>query len=207
MGGDELPLTINDILPGNDHELYQQIMDETSTRIRVAEPGIIQSFDGKNTVTVQLSIRERVQQPDLTYQWTDIPLLVDVPICIPSAGGFSLTLPIQQGDECLVVFADMCIDAWWENGGVQNQLEKRRHDLSDGFAIIGIKSQPRKLANYSTNSAQLRTDDGSVFVDVSTSGIKLNGNVAVTGTLTVDGINMNTHVHSDPQGGTTGGPQ
>ncbi len=212
-GGDVLALTINDILPGNNQELYQQILDEASTQIRVAMPGIVQAFDSiAQTVTVQLAVREKIRQPDLTYKWIEIPLLVDVPVVFPSAGGFSLTLPVAMGDECLVVFADMIIDGWWASGGVQNQPEKRRHDLSDGFAILGIKSQPRKLANYSTTSAQLRTDDGAVFVDVSTSGIKLNGNVTITGTLTtasatIGGIAMTTHIHSDPQGGTTGGPE
>ena len=208
-----MALTINDILPNNEEELYRTIMDTVSANLRVAMPGIIQSFNStEQTVVVQLAVRERIKQPDLSFKWVQIPLLVDVPIVIPRAGGFSITLPVQEGDECLVVFADTIIDAWWANGGVQNQPEKRRHDLSDGFAILGVWSQPRVIPNYSTSSAQLRTDDGSVYAEISTSGITLNGDVTITGSLTaptatIGGIPMTTHVHSDPQGGTTGGPQ
>lgn len=178
-------LNINEILPNNEEELYRVIMDTVSNNIRVAVPGIIQSFDAETqTVTVQPTIRERICNPDLTYSWVDLPLLVDVPISLPRAGGFSLTLPIQKGDECLLVFSDMCIDAWWANGGTKNtQPDKRRHDLSDATAILGAWSQPRVLTNYSTNAAQLRTDDGSTYVsvkpgeiDLVATSVKVNGN-------------------------------
>lgn len=181
-----MSLTINDILPGNEDEFYRTLMDTVSNNLRVAMPGVIQSFDAATqTVTVQPAIRERIRNPDLSYSWVALPLLVDVPIVIPRAGGFSLTLPVAPGDECLVVFGDMCIDSWWQNGGTQNnQPDKRRHDLSDGFAVLGIWSQRRTIANYSTTAAQLRTDDGSTYIqlvpgeiDLVATTVKANGTV------------------------------
>ncbi len=180
-----MALTINDILPNNEEELYRTIMDTVSANLRVAMPGIIQSFNAtEQTVVVQLAVRERIKQPDLSFKWVQIPLLVDVPIVVPRAGGFSLTLPVAQGDECLVIFADTIIDGWWANGGVQNQPEKRRHDLSDGFAILGVWSQPRVITNYSTTSAQLRSDDGTTYIslapgeiDLVATTVKVNGTV------------------------------
>ena len=138
-------------------------------------PGIIQSFDAAaQTVTVQPALREKMLA-DGDESWIDIPLLVDVPIVIPRAGGYALTLPIQAGDECLVVFGDMCMDGWWQSGGVQNQVECRRHDLSDGFAIIGVWSQPRVIPGYSTGSAQLRNDAGSAYVELAGDTINIVG--------------------------------
>lgn len=163
-------------------EMYQRMGEKWSTDLRVAMPGIIQSFDPvEQTVTVQPTIKERIIGPDGTVSMVTIPLLLDVPISFPRAGGFTLTMPINVGDECLVVFADMCIDAWWSQGGVQVQAEKRRHDLSDGFAILGISSQPRRMTSYSTTSAQLRTEDGSQCIDISQSGIDLRGNIKKNG--------------------------
>ena len=63
----------------------------------------------------------------------------------PGGGGWSITFPVSKGDEALVVFASRCIDDWWQSGGVGIQPDLRMHDLSDGFAIIGPRSQPRKL--------------------------------------------------------------
>ena len=97
----------------------------SANKLRVAVPGIIESFDpGEQTVTVRVAIREKVLL-DGDEKWVDIPLLLDVPIVIPRAGGYCLTLPVQKGDECLVVFGDMCIDAWWQSGGIQNQIDCR----------------------------------------------------------------------------------
>jgi hypothetical protein len=167
---------------GSQSEFYSQMLDGFSSNLRVAIPGIISSFDSaEQTVTVQPTIRERVTDQDNKQTWTALPLLLDVPICLPRAGGFAITIPINPGDECLIIFADMCIDAWFSSGDVQNQIEKRRHDLSDAFCILGTWSQPRRISNYSTNSMQLRTEDGTQMIDISTSGINLIGNIRKNG--------------------------
>jgi hypothetical protein len=176
-------ISINDILPGNEEEFYRILSDAISAGIRVSMPGIVQSFSAtEQTVTVQLSVRERVRNPDLSYSWVAIPVLVDVPIVIPRAGGFCLTLPVQAGDECLVVFGDVCMDSWWDLGGVQNQPAKRRHDLSDGYAILGVWSQPRVITGYSTTAAQLRSDSGAAYISLTDTAIEL-----VAGTITANG--------------------
>lgn len=181
-------LTIND-LTNSEEEFYRFLMDAIKFGLRVACPGIIQTFDpNEQTVTVQPAIRERIRDPKtLTYSWVRLPLLVDVPIVLPRAGGFALTLPISPGDECLLVFGDSAMDGWWANGGVQNTPggeELRRHDLSDAYAIVGLWSQPRTLSNYSTVAAQLRTDDGTAYISLSSSGIDL---VAPTNSIKANG--------------------
>ena len=166
----------------SEYELNQRMGEKWAIDLRVSIPGIIQSFDPiEQTVTVQPAIKERIIGPDGDLQMVNLPLLLDVPIVIPRAGGVVLTMPIQAGDECLVIFADMCIDAWWSQGGVQVQAERRRHDLSDGFAILGTWSQPRRISDYSTTSTQLRTEDGSQCIDISQNGINLRGNVKING--------------------------
>lgn len=144
--------------------------------LRVAVPGIIESFNAsEQTVSVRPAICEKICDEDGNEEWLQLPLLVDVPIVIPRAGGYALTLPIAPGDECLVVFGDACMDAWWQSGGVQNQIDCRRHDLSDGFAIIGVWSQPRVLPAYSTGSARLTNDAGSAYVEIAGSTINIVG--------------------------------
>ncbi|MBO0571850.1 hypothetical protein FDF50_08315 [Clostridium botulinum] len=173
---------LNEII-GSDTEMFRSMGDGWKNVLRVACPGIIQSFDSETqTVTVQLALREHITKPDFTKEWVNLPLLLDVPIVISRAGGYCLTMPIQQGDECLVIFADMCIDSWFTYGGIQNQIEKRRHDLSDGFAILGVWSQPQKIKNYSTDSCQLRTIDGTSSIEIKGNSINLVGDVKINGT-------------------------
>jgi hypothetical protein len=172
---------VNELI-GSDYETYKALGDNIKSLIRVAVPGIIQSFDSiTQTCTIQPCIREKVTNSDYSTVWTNLPLLQDVPIVIPRAGNFALTLPVKQGDECLVIFSDMCIDAWWSLGGIQNQIEKRRHDLSDAFAILGTYSQPNRIANYSTDSAQLRNLNGTQYIDLKDNEINIVGNLKING--------------------------
>ncbi len=173
-------------------EMYRSMGDGWKSNLRVACPGIVQGFDEKEqTVTVQLALREQVSDCEYNKQWMDIPMLLDVPIVVPRAGGYCLTMPINKGDECLVIFGDMCIDSWWELGGIQNQQEKRRHDLSDGFAILGAWSQPRVLENYSIDSCQLRNEKGTSMIELKKDSINITSE-----SVKINGINFANHKHN-----------
>lgn len=189
--------------------VLKAVADSVSTDLRVACPGIIQSFDaGAVTATIQPSVKVPVRQADGSVVSVALPLLVDVPVYFPRGGGVTLTFPITEGDECLVIFADRCIDYWWQNGGVQEPVDPRQHHLADAFALVGPQSQAQKISGISTSAAQLRTDDGAAFIEldpashavtVTTPGkltasaqggteinspeIVLNGNVTINGNL------------------------
>lgn len=187
---------VDEIL-GSKNEMLRNMGDNWQSNLRVACPGIIQSFNAiEQTVTVQVALREEVKDSSYNKSWINIPLLLDVPLVLPRAGGYCITMPVKQGDECLVIFADMCIDAWWQNGGIQNQVEKRRHDLSDGFAILGVWSQPKVLKNYSIDSCQLRNKDGSAYVELKNNEININAS-----SVKINGVDFNRHIHSCPADG------
>jgi hypothetical protein len=197
---------------------------KTKEAIRVALPGIIQSF---NPATVTAEIQPSIQYTHIDNDGTviqkDYPLLVDVPVIFPRGGGCTLTFPVRKGDECLVVFADRCIDFWWQSGDVQKSGDPRMHDLSDGFAIVGPMSQRYKIGNISTSAAQLRTDDGSAFIELAAGGavtitspqvtingpVQVNGTITSTGDQTAAGISQVNHTHGGVQSGNsnTGKPQ
>ena len=162
-----------------------------------ALPGIVQSFDpDEMTVQVQPAMQIRVRPEKGNPIWKKLPVLIHCPVVFPSAGGFALTLPIQNGDEVLIMFASRCIDAWWQQGGTDGQPpELRMHDLSDGFVIPGPVSKPQVLSNVSTSTAQLRTKDGNAYIEltadhkvniVAPGGVSINGNVEIEGTTKLD---------------------
>lgn len=135
--------------------------------IWTALPGIVQSFDPvKMTVVVLPAVQCQFQDQSGAWVWVTLPLLGDVPIVFPNGGGFTMTFPIKPNDEVLVIFSSRCIDQWWKSGGVQIQPELRMHSLSDGFALPGPRSQPRVLESISTQSVQLRADDGETFIEL-----------------------------------------
>lgn len=193
-------------------ETARMAQDGHQARIWTALPGIIQSFDSSAlTCTVQPSISGTQQNNDGTVGQIKMPVLLDCPVVFPGGGGCTLTFPLSAGDECLVVFASRCIDSWWALGGVQGQAEARMHDLSDGFVIPGPRSQPRKIT--AAASAQLRTDDGGVFIQVSGDGVLIKGDLSINGNLNVSGTTttsntlvVDRHYHHIQQGGDTAGP-
>lgn len=201
-----------------------------------ATPGIVQSFDAVQlTVSVQPAIEGIVRKQDGSSEAVALPLLQDVPVLFPRGGNCTLTFPVAAGDECLVIFSARCIDAWWQSGGVQIPMEPRMHDLSDGFALVGPFSQATKIANVSTSTVQLRSDDGSTYVELDPSGqivnvvapggmnitapvVSITGAVTVTREVTAQGIiastndvkvgaiSLKTHKHSGvASGGSTTG--
>lgn len=197
-----------------DEEALRTAFQGMRTGLWTCLPGIIQSFNtddpGNVTAVVQPAIQGVIQSPDGSYQAVNLPLLPDVPVVFPRGGGCTLTFPIQPGDECLVVFSSRCIDGWWQSGGVQLPMEPRMHDLSDGFAILGPQSKPNKIQNISTDSVQLRSDDGEAFVSINpqthdvqitTSGdasVQADGKITLTGDVTITGnLSVNGDVRGD----------
>lgn len=151
-------------------EALRAALDGFRAGLWTAVPGIIQSFNATaQTVEVQPAIKAKLRRPNGDVVSVALPLLVDVPVVFPCGGGFTLTFPITPGDECLVVFSSRCIDAWWQSGGVQEPMEARMHDLSDGFAFVGARSQVRTF-EVDTSNVQLRSDDGENFIEITPAG-------------------------------------
>lgn len=154
----------------NPEETLRMAMEANQSTIWTTLPAIIDSFDSE-AITCQVKPAVRLVQRliDGTLQWIELPLLLDCPVVFPSGGGVTLTFPLIKGDECIVSFSSRCIDGWWQQGGVQNQPELRMHDLSDGFVIPGPKSQKKRFT-VSTTAAQLRSNDGQFYLEVSPEG-------------------------------------
>src|SRR6185312_3051567 len=114
--------------------------------------------------------------------------------------GWSITFPISVGTECLLIFADMCIDGWWQSGNISSQLDRRRHDLSDAFALFGPWSQPNKISNYSTSSLQIRSDDQATLIELAPNVINIKAD-----TITIQGkqINITGSTNVDIEGNST----
>lgn len=170
-------------LIGDQNQLLEQFFNAKQTGLWTALPAIVQEFDPETlTCVCQPTIKGRIKKPDGSIELVDMPLLLDCPVVFPHAGGCSLTFPVKQGDECLVVFSCRGIDFWWQQGGVQPPPEPRMHDLSDGFAILGVWSQVTKIARVNTSSVQLRSDDGQAFVEINPQShnvnINTNGNIS-----------------------------
>ena len=197
----------------NDPELaLRSALDGRQAQIWTTMPGIVTQVRwDEMTVDVQPAIKAQVTDENGLVTYVNYPVLIHCPIVFPSTKEFALTMPIVVGDEVLVSFSARCIDAWWQQGGIQAAAEFRMHDLSDGFAIPGPHSQPNVFPSVSATAAQLRNKAGTSYVEISASGeikikaptVTIDGNLVATGTIKGStNIDLVTHKHG---GVTTGG--
>lgn len=206
----------------NDAETAMRaVLDGRQVVTWTALPGIVTKVTLSNmTCEVQPAIQSSVEDEDGNLELVSLPVLINVPIVFPSAGGFTITFPIAVGDEVLVVFSSRCIDAWWQNGDVQPPMEARMHDLSDGFAIPGPKSVPNALTGISSTGVQIRNDEGTTYVEIAANGkiklvtpsdVEVTGNLKVSGDVVAGTVSLKNHTHpvnvpSTPFSGNTGAP-
>ncbi len=163
-------------------------------------PGIIASFDPD---TQTASVQPAIQRIFTEKGAVNLPLCVDVPVAFPGGGDFFLTFPVKSGDECILMFSERAIDNWHASGGTQTPAEYRLHDLSDGIAIVGLNSQPHKLAALQMTGAELRTRSRSTYIRLEDGTIYIKGNIVHEGNVQQTG-NLNRTGTSTTTGKITG---
>jgi hypothetical protein len=132
-------------------DLMRALRNEIFANLNCVRPGEIQSFDAtKKTAEIKMLFKRVIKDRVLSY-----PVLVDCPIFTLQGGGGAVYMPIAKGDQCLVLFADRNIDAWYSTGSEAAPNNSRCHDLSDGIAFVGINSLTSSLEAYPSNETRI----------------------------------------------------
>lgn len=153
--------------------LYDTLMglkQDVMRSLRCCVPGQIIAY---SPVTRTADIQISLLQQSSNGSAPQYPQLLGCPIFTLQGGGVSIGMPIEPGDECLVIFSDRCIDAWFETGTPQPLPNFRMHDLSDGFALVGLNS----LAN--TLDTALLSGEGGIADNQARVAI-LTGKIAIS---------------------------
>lgn len=216
-------------------EALRSALEAHQAKMWTALPGKIVGYDAaKQRVQVQVSIKSFVKQEDGSQKAVDLPVLQDVPVQFPGGGGQTMTFPVKEGDETLVVFSSRSPDSWQQSGGDQVAVDASMHSLSGGFAMMGFRNDTRALPDVSSSETQIRSDDGKTKIGLSGTGgvsidtdksvgisaasgvnitggagdVNFSGTLNVTGEIVLNGISLSTHKHGDvqPGSGSTGTP-
>ena len=143
-----------EVLAGTDEDAVLAHIHATLVNLHTTLPGNVTAY---NSATHTCSAQPGIKRIFVKDGARALPVCLDVPVVFP---GGALTFDITPGDGCLLFFAERCIDRWFSDGGVQEPDEFRMHDLSDGFALVGIDCLAKLLAEVGTGT-ELRTRDGS----------------------------------------------
>lgn len=144
------------------------------SQIHKLEPAQVISFDKtEQTIKAQPLIKNKRVAPNGAVSYQQKPVLVNVPVCYLQFGNFVITMPPKEGDEVLIGYGDACIDSWWYQGGIQNAPKRRKHNMSDGIALIGMNSRPNVIQDISDDACEIRTKDGAVIVQIKDDEVSL----------------------------------
>lgn len=127
--------------------------------INCVKPGRVLRFNPtRKTVEVEILLKRLLDDDSIA----DYPVLVDCPVFTLQGGGAYIQLPIAAGDQCLVLFSDRNIDAWFQNGSAAVPYDGRAHDLSDGFALVGINSLASAMPAYDIDALNITYQGATV---------------------------------------------
>ncbi len=135
-------------------------------------------------------------QPLLNKVWADgtstpMPVIQNVPVIFPRAGGASLSFPVLEGDTCLLLFIERSTDLWKTVGGQVNPDDNRKYDLTDAVAIMGLfPFSDNSLAPNNTDvtlsyegSNIIINEDGDILIETSNKVAIGNSTVELLDTL------------------------
>lgn len=141
-------------------DLLNQTTKNIMYNLNCVQLGTIELYNPLlNTAEISINFKRQLTTGEvMTY-----PLLLDCPVFILSGGDASIDMPIESGDQCIILFNDRNIDNWFYSGAVDVPDTPRAHNLSDGIALVGI----RNLTTASpTSTTTVRIDAGSKKVAI-----------------------------------------
>lgn len=174
----------------NTNELINIIVANRIADIHICMPAKIIKYDYKT--------RKADVQPGINQKYNDgevviLPIIHNVPVIHPAAGGASIIFPVKIGDSVLLMFSEKSLEEWLQDGNQVTPDDPRQNDLTDAIAIIGLFpfSSPSPAENgadllidFSGNKIKLKPDGN---IDILTTLLSVIANQFISGNLDVDG--------------------
>lgn len=142
------------------------LINEKMSNIHTCIPAKITEID-MSTLRAKVKPEGKIVLADGTQ--VDYPIVADVPVLLPTFKGLSFAFPINEGDDCLLLFAEQSLDKWKNEG---ESYSRMKFSITDAIALIGFSPNP---------------DIGAAQKAKGANRFVLTGDVEITGNLWVDG--------------------
>lgn len=176
----------------------------------------------KNRVTVEIM----VGMLNTARQVVKRAQVSSVPIYQPSAGGYVINFPVQQGDLGWLKATDTDISLFLQSlsstPAIQPPNTFIMHKFDSAMFFPDEMNRNVTIASEDADNLVIQNDDGTVRISISNAKVKvtaplleidaphttMSGDLVVTGNVTGDGISLNSHQHTGVTTGpgNTGGP-
>jgi len=155
-------------MTGDIKDGIQQMIDFSAISWNHAIPAEITAYNkDKNCIKARPLIQKK--KPDGTF--TSHSELSNIPVIFPSFKGGGLFFPVKKGDHCLLVFCHSSIEEWKVLGDEVQPKDKRRFDINDAIAIVGLTHLTKSKGNgedieliYGTSKISIK-QDGTININ------------------------------------------
>lgn len=164
-------------------ELVEQIENTASSvltnNLHTALPGKIVSFNSTNGMAVVRPVGRYMTDSGKTLAY---PQISDVPVVFPysATAKAGIAYPVVKGDSCLIIVSEVELDEWRTGAKSDASL---RFDLSSAVCIPGLLKAGNSLVKEACTSKSVVVGSGSTKLAVSSSGVKITGDLTVSGTI------------------------
>jgi hypothetical protein len=90
----------------------------------------------------------------------------------------AVVMPVAVGDKCLLFVADRCLDNWKLSGAPAPLPNLRMHDISDGFAFVGVNPVAALATFMSAGEGGIASQTAKVAINPVTQKITIANQVA-----------------------------
>ena len=143
---------------------------------------VVKSFDPlKQTIKASMAYKKVLYQRDAdTKQYKEVLVdyapLVECPVVSLMGGTATVTMPIKEGDTCMILFNDRDIDNWYFSGNIdQAPNTPRLHSFTDGIALVGIRPSTNPIQNYDADRIVLKND--VALIAIGQAKLELSNNI------------------------------
>jgi hypothetical protein len=164
-----MTLQTSGVMPPDETSMLKDFKIEMFQSLNCVKIGQVESFDPDAKTAVVQILGQRVLADGVTT--VSYPPIPDCPVFTLQGGGAFIQMPIAAGDQCLVLFSDRNIDAWFSSGSAQPPDDPRLHSFSDGICLVGLNALTSSMPDYLTDrinitfgTAKLQIKNDNTFV-------------------------------------------
>ena len=142
-------------------QLIEETFEYEMTNVHTSFPAVVKSYDAETRrAEVQPSLKRKMSNGE----FMDLPIIVDVPVLYFGTAKAGIHIPLEEGDEVLIVCSERCLDSWKDAGGDSiEDTDTRRFSMPDAVAIPGLQAQTFPNISEKENCFALHHDSKIVI--------------------------------------------
>lgn len=154
-------------------EVLSTVMHHRIGDIHTGMPGKVVFYDPiKQKANIQPLLMRNIINIDGSETSEVLPILPNVPVMFPRAGGFFIKFPVIVGDYVWLSFGERSIDNYLAGPGtLTDPVDLRMHDLSDAVAFLGCGPFVKSIKEITNTDLVLGQDNQGAQIHIKDGGI------------------------------------